>query len=144
MFAAKYARLNCRIPGHFKAIPLKQWLRGYAATRLRGYEATRLRGYAATRLRGYAATRLRGYVATRLRGYVGTGLLRIAGHFDGPSICLFPCFQFSICFEIPITRTLFDFFIRFPSRESFIGFYILNYPISLVSISDTILSSLRS
>ena len=100
MFAAKYARLNCRIPGHFKAIPLKQ------------------------RLRGYAATRLRGYVATRLRGYVGTGLLRIAGHFDGPSICLFPCFQFSISFEIPITRTLFDFFIRFPSRESFIGFYI--------------------
>ena len=108
MHAAKYARLNCRIPGHFKAIPLKQWLRGYAATRLRGY----------------AATQLRGYVATRLRGYVGTGLLRIEGHFDGPSICLFPCFQFSICFEIPITRTLFDFFIRFPSRESFIGFYI--------------------
>ena len=100
MFAAKYARLNCRIPGHFKAIPLKQWLRGYAATRLRGY------------------------VATRLRGYVGTGLLRIGGHFDGPSIFLFPCFQFSICFEIPITRTLFDFFIRPRSRESFIGFYI--------------------
>ena len=48
MFAAKYARLNCRIPGHFKAIPLKQWLRGYAATRLRGYAATRLRGYGAT------------------------------------------------------------------------------------------------
>ena len=73
-------------------------------------------------------TRLRGYEATRLRGYVGTGLLRIAGHFDGPSIYLFPCFQFSICFEIPITRTLFDFFIRSPSREA-----------SLVSISETIL-----
>ena len=49
-----------------------------------------------------------------------------------PSICLFPYSQFSICFELPITRTLFDFFIRFSSRESFIGFYIWYYPISTI------------
>ena len=44
----------------------------------------------------------------------------------------FAYFQFTICFELPITRTLFDFFIRFPSRESFIGFYIWYYPISMI------------
>ena len=34
--AEKKMWLNCRIPSHFEAIPLKQWLGGYIATQLRG------------------------------------------------------------------------------------------------------------
>ena len=57
--------LDCRIPGHFKAIPLKQWLRGYAVTWL-------------LRIAGH----FEGYVAAGLCGYASGWLRVIAGHFE--------------------------------------------------------------
>ena len=68
--------LNCRIPGHFKAIPLKQWRRGYAISwllRIAGhFEANTPTEY----------SWLQGYVATGLCGYAARWLRVIAGHFE--------------------------------------------------------------